>query len=137
LEKIELRPFDTQMLMGVSDAEERIIKQTESGISYTGIDEDGEIIIIGGVVILDEGLGSGWVITSERVLKHKIWFHRTIIDVLNAAVDIYNLHRIESLILKEHNVSMKWAKRLGFKQERLLEKHDSQGQDQWLYAWTE
>ena len=120
--------------MGVSDAFERIAAQAENSVAYTGIDDDGSVIVIGGVAFLWDGVGSGWVLTSELLLKHKIWCHRAIRDVLDNVEKDYNLHRIESIILKEHEVSMKWAERLGFKQEGLLRKYDSLKQDHWLYA---
>ncbi len=134
LKQINLRSFDEQVIMGVPDAFDRIVLQAENGIAYTGIDEEGKIIGIGGIVLLWQGVGSGWVLTSELLLKHKIWFHRTIRDILELTEMARNLHRIESVILKEHVVSMKWAERLGFKQEGLLRKYNSQKQDHWLYA---
>lgn len=134
LSQIDLREFDEQVIMGVPDAFERIIQQAKDGVAYTGVDEKGKIILIGGVAFLWEGVGSGWVITSELLLKHKTWSHRVIRDALDITEKIHNLHRIESIILKEHEVSMKWAERLGFEQEGLLRKYDSQKQDHWLYA---
>ncbi len=134
LSQIDLREFDEQVIMGVPDAIDRIKFQAENGVAYTGIDEEGKVIAIGGVTFLWEGVGSGWVLTSELLLKHKIWVHRTIRDILDTTEETYNLHRIESIILKEHKVSMRWAERLGFKQEGLLRKYNSQKQDHWLYA---
>lgn len=134
LKQIDLRPFDEQVIMGVPDAFDRIALQAENGIAYTGIDEEGKIIGIGGIVFLWQGVGSGWVLTSELLLKHKIWFHRTIKDILELTEMARNLHRIETIILRDHVVSMKWAERLGFKQEGLLRKYNSRKQDHWLYA---
>lgn len=134
LKQINLREFDEQVIMGVPDALDRIALQAENGVAYTGIDDEGEIILIGGVAFLWKGVGSGWVLTSELLLKYKAWFHRTIRDVLDATEKMYDLHRIESIILKDHEVSMRWAERLGFEQEGLLRKYNSQKQDHWLYA---
>lgn len=134
LTQIDLREFDEQVIMGVPDALERIKFQAENGVAYTGIDEEGKVIAIGGVTFLWEGVGSGWVLTSELLLKHKTWTHRAIRNILDITEGAHNLHRIESIILKEHKVSMRWAERLGFKQEGLLRKYNSQKQDHWLYA---
>ena len=120
--------------MGVPDAFERIVVQAENGVAYTGIDKEGKIIAIGGVAFLWQGVGSGWVLTSELLLKHKIWVHRNIRDILDITEKIHDLHRIESIILKDHEVSMSWAERLGFQQEGLLRQYDSHKQDHWLYA---
>lgn len=72
--------------------------------------------------------------TSELLLKYKAWSHRVIRDVLDITENTHKLHRIESLILKGHEVSMKWAEKLKFKKEGLLRKYDSQKNDYWLYA---
>lgn len=120
--------------MGFPNALERIEIQSANGVAYTGIDEKGKVIAIGGITFLWKGVGSGWVITSELLLKHKVWTHRAIRDILDITEKTHNLHRIESIILKDHVVSMQWAERLGFKQEGLLRKYDSQKQDHWLYA---
>lgn len=134
LSQIDLREFDEQVILGVPDAFERIIQQAKNGVAYTGVDEKGKIILIGGIAFLWEGVGSGWVLTSKLLLEHKTWSHRAIKDVLDITEGTHKLHRIESLILKGHEVSMKWAERLGFKQEGLLRKYDSQKNDYWLCA---
>lgn len=113
---------------------ERIVQQAENGIAFSGIDKNGDIIAIGGIAIPWQGVGAGWVLTSELLLKHKIWTHRKIRDIIMLAEDAYNLHRIETVILKDHKVSMKWAERLGFKKEGLLRKYNSNKQDHWIYA---
>jgi hypothetical protein len=136
LRDIDLRPFDKQVMMSVPGAVNRVELQAESGLAYTGIDDEGNIIAIGGVSLLWQGVGSGWVLTSSLITKYKIWTHRIIRDILNSAVKEYDLHRVESIILKNHNVSCKWAERLGFHKEALLEKYDSQKNDYWLFART-
>lgn len=132
--EIKLRKLDKQVIMGVPDAIERISLQAENGIAYSGIDDEGNVVVIGGVALLWEGVGSGWVITSELFVNHKIWCHRAIRNVLIKAESQYNLHRIESLILKDHKISMKWAERLGFSKEGLLRKYDSSKNDYYLFA---
>lgn len=134
LRDIELRSFDEQVILSVSNCFERIALQSESGLAYTGIDDDRNIIAIGGVSLLWPHVGSGWVLTSDLIVKYKIWVHRTIRNILDTAIKVYSLHRIESIILKKHKVSRKWAERLGFQREGLLRKYDSQGNDYWLYA---
>jgi len=131
---INLRPFDEQVVMGVPDALERIEAQAGMGVAHTGTDDDGNIILIGGVAFLWEGVGSGWVLTSELLLKHKTWSHRTIRDILDVTEKLHDLHRIESIILKGHSVSMNWAERLSFKFEGMLSKYDSSKNDYYLYA---
>ena len=120
--------------MGVSSAIERIQAQADNGIAYTGIDDNGNIIGIGGVTLLWEKVGSGWVLTSDLLPKYKIWTHRAIRDILEVAIETYGLHRVESIILRDHEVSQKWAERLGFGREGLLRKYDTAGNDYYLYA---
>jgi len=134
LKYIDLRLLDKQVVMSVPGAINRIEIQAQSGLAYTGIDDEGDIIAIGGVSLLWPGVGAGWVLTSPLMVKYKIWTHRIIRDILNKAIKVHNLHRIESIILKNHGVSCKWVKRLGFRKEGLLRKYDSQGNDYWLVA---
>lgn len=136
LHKINLRPFDEQVIMGVPKAFDLIALQAQNGIAYTGTNDEGEIIAIGGVVLLWDKVGSGWVLTSDLLLKYKIWTHRAIKEILELAVVKYNLHRIESIILKDHCISQKWAERLGFENETPngMKKYDSEGNDYYLYA---
>ncbi len=134
LKQINLRPFDEQVIMGVPNMIDQYIVMAENGIAYTGIDKEGNIIGIGGVAIFWPGVGFGWVLTSELLLKYKIWFHRTIKDILELTVMARNLHRIEGLILKDHIVSQRWAERLGFIREGLLRQYDSSKNDYYLYA---
>lgn len=134
LKQIDLRDFDRQVVMGIRGSLDIIEAQGGKGDAYTGIDDDGYIIFIGGMVLLWEGVGSGWLLTSNLLLNHKIWVHRTIRDFLNEMQIKYDLHRIESIVLKDHTVSMKWVDRLGYKQEGLLRKYNSKQQDHWLYA---
>ncbi len=134
LYKINLRSFDEQVICGVSAAYERIVQQADTGVAYTGRNDDGEIIAIGGVTMLWDKVGSGWVMTSDLFLKHKVWTHRAIKNILAQAIVKHNLHRIESIILKDHCVSQKWAERLGLEKEGLLKKYDTEGNDYYLYA---
>jgi RimJ/RimL family protein N-acetyltransferase len=136
LKDIDLRFLDKKVVMSVPGAIDRIEMQSQSGISYTGIDDEGDIIAIGGVCMLWQGVGSGWVLTSDLMVKYKIWTHRVIRDILNKAIKVHNLHRIESIILRNHDISCKWAERLGFQCEGLLKQYDSQKNDYWLFART-
>ena len=134
LHKINLRPFDEQVIMGVPKVFDLIALQAQKGIAYTGVNDEGKIIAIGGVVVLWDKVGSGWVMTSDLLLKYKTWVHRSIKEILELAIVKYNLHRTESIILKDHIVSQKWAERLGFKKEGLLKKYDSNKNDYYLYS---
>ncbi len=134
LKDIELRDLDKQIIMSIPNSTERIVIQSQSGMAYTGVDGGGNIIIIGGVSLLWPHVGSAWSLTSDLIVKYKIWTHRITRDFLDTAIKVYSLHRIESIILKNHNVSRRWAERLGFQREGLLRKYDSQGNDYWLYA---
>ena len=134
LHEIDLRPFDEQVVMGVPKAFDLIALQAQKGIAYTGVNDEGKIIAVGGVVILWEGVGSGWVLTSDLLLKYKTWTHRNIKQILDITIDTQKLHRIESIILKDHCVSQKWAERLGFESEGLLRKYDSNKSDYYLYS---
>jgi RimJ/RimL family protein N-acetyltransferase len=134
LEQIDLRPFDKQVIMGSPGAMEIMQFQALSGLAYTGFDKNGKIIMIGGVTIVRQSVGGGWVLTSELLVKYKVWAHRTIRDILDASLKIHSLHRIEGLILEDHKISCKWAERLGFQSEGFLRKYDSLGNNYYMYS---
>jgi len=123
--------------MGFQDSIERIVLQAEHGIAYTGINESGKIIGIGGVMLMWEGVGAGWVITSPLFPRYKVWVHRVIRDIVCEAIKEFKLHRVESLILESHEVSCRWAERLGFKKEGLLNSYDRDRNNYYMYARIE
>ncbi len=108
-----------------------------AGCAYTGIDDSCEIIIIGGVVETWKGVGAAWLMTSPLFPRNKIWAHRAIRDILYDAIETYDLHRVETLVLEDHLVSQKWVGRLGFQQEGLFRKYDSNQNNHYMFARVE
>lgn len=134
LSQIRMRPFDVQNLMGIDNSDDIIQSQAKMGTSYTAIDNEGNIIAIGGMCIIRIGVGAPWVITSDLFVKYKVWIHKAIKNMAEEAIKIYNLHRLETAIVKEHEVSHRWAERLGFEREGLMRKFDQNKKDYYLYA---
>lgn len=118
--------------MGMTDSAE-ITLPAGQGMAYTGM-INGRIIAIGGVAVQRKGTGSGWVLTSDLIIKYKIWTHKVIKNIIQTSFEVYNLHRVEGLILEGHEISAKWAERLGFEREGLLRKYDSAQNNYWLYS---
>jgi len=130
LEQIKMRPFDYQNLMGVDNSRELVIAQAKMGTAFTGIDDNEGVIAVGGICVLREGVGGGWAITSDLLVKNRIWSHRMIRDIIENGIKYFKLHRIEALIMKEHKVSQRWVERLGFIKEGDWNK------DNYLYVRT-
>jgi|TARA_R100001530_G_scaffold68371_1_gene48632 RimJ/RimL family protein N-acetyltransferase len=131
---IRMRRFDIGSIEGMDNWRDVIRKQTENGSSATGIDDNGMVGVIGGVCVVRDGVGVAWAITSDLIVKYKIYAHRVIRDVVNDSFERFNLHRVEASIIVDHTVSHRWVERLGFKKEGLMRKFDHKQRDYYLYA---
>jgi hypothetical protein len=133
LDKIKLREFDEIGLAVVPNSKEQLQFYMDTGICYTGMVGD-KVVMIGGVSVTWPGVGFVWLLTSDLVKEHKAFFHRTCLNIIEKGIVKYKLHRVDTAIMKDHEVSLKWANRLGFQQEGIMKKYDSEGNDYCLFA---
>lgn len=92
------------------------------------------VLGMGGVIPIWRGVAIAWLLTAREIEQYKVFFHKTIVEMLNDAINELSLHRVDVTVLVEHKVSVGWLERLGFKCEGLMRKFDSQGNDYYRYA---
>jgi hypothetical protein len=86
------------------------------GPAWTGI-IDGEILACGGAFQLWPGVAEIWAVTTARVTRWPLAFHRAIRRRLRELEENLGLWRLQVAIPAEHRVSVNWIRRLGFKDE--------------------
>lgn len=101
--------------------------------SYTGL-IDGKIVGVGGVTVLWEGVGEGWLILTKDVLKHKTTAYNCIYRMTKKIIEECNLTRIQAVVRVDFPQAMKMMERLGFRREGYLRKYCPDGCNVWLYG---
>lgn len=121
--------------MAVPKNREQLQRYIDTGIVYSGI-VDTQTIMIGGVCIVWDKVGFAWVMTSDLVRQHRIFFHKSCKEIIEQGIRTFKLHRLETTIIEGHTVSKEWAERLGFKNETPygMKRYDSDGNTYYLYA---
>ncbi len=101
-------PLDEQLWL--------LVQKESRGPAWTVMVDD-TIIACGGVVIIWKGVGAAWVVFSETMPTHGLWMTRMTKRVLEDAVRIYKLHRLETMVEASNEHYRKWVKVLGFTPE--------------------
>lgn len=147
---VDLRPQDSKVFFSVPmvDSTRALEMYEKSGRCWTAIVEGGTpstqhppekrgvpiILGMGGIIPVWRGVAIGWLLTACEIERFKLFFHKTIVKMLDRAIRELSLHRIDVSVLAEHKTSIKWLERLGFKNEGLMRKFDSMGNDYYRYA---
>jgi len=130
--RIHRRAFDLATFMGFIDPHS-VARNLMKGPAFTGV-HDGEVIACGGIIPLWKHVGEAWVITSELVERFPFTFAKTIRRNLRLLIDTMGLDRVQTVIHADHEVSIKWAERMGFVDEGKMRKYIN-GHDYYRYAW--
>jgi len=131
---IDLRILDVRDLKGV-DLELWGQIAAASPVAYSLVREDGTIIGAAGVHFHDDGdVADVWVLTSALVEKYKFSFVKGVLWGLNRAFDEFGIRRLQTLVLTEHDLSIKWLEWMGFEREKLCENCGPNGLNRYLYA---
>ncbi len=101
-------PLDEQLWL--------LVQKESRGPAWTVMVDD-RIIACGGVVIIWKGVGAAWIVFSETMPTHGLWMTRMTKRVLEDAVRIYNLHRLETMVEASNERYRRWVKVLGFTPE--------------------
>jgi len=101
-------PLDEQLWL--------LVQKESKGPAWSVVVDDG-IIACGGVVIIWRGVGAAWVIFSEQMGDHALWLTRMTRRVLEDAIRIYKLHRLETMVEASNEQYRRWVKVLGFTPE--------------------
>jgi len=133
LDKLDFRDYDLMGFNSVVNSKEQLQVYIDSGIAFSGIVGD-KVIMIGGVCVGNPKVGFGWVLTSDLAKEYKVFFHKACLGVIDEGIKVFGLHRVETTIMEGHEVSRKWAERIGFEEEGLMRKYDMSGNNYYLYA---
>lgn len=93
---------------------------------------NGEPIAVLGIAHIVEGVAHVWALTSVKVEDHKKTFHRDVMEMNNAVMDSFGLHRLQTYVRSDYERSINWLERLGFIKEGLLRKFTHDKVDTWV-----
>lgn len=132
LELLQLRDFE-------ADKSEYIQKHAagyEQGPGYSFYDDD-KLIFCGGVLFLWAGVGELWIICDICVKYYirELYFYAKL--YLGRVIERYKLHRVQAHVLANYKPGQRFLRRMGFREEGLLEKYDWHKEDYCLYARIE
>ena len=129
--RISRRRFDMITFLNFPNPRE-VANNLAKSVAFTGLIDE-EIVVCGGVLPYWKGVGEAWVVSSTLVERYPIFFAKTVWRRLELIIEIMDLERVQTTIDAEHEVSMRWAERMGFVREGLMRKYIA-GRDFYRYA---
>ena len=103
------RDGEANFARGALDKERR-------GPAFTAI-LDNRILGCAGVQLMWAGFGIAWAVFSKEMFDFPLWTTRTVRNCLRDIINAFELHRVEVVVLVDHNVNIAWATALGFRRE--------------------
>lgn len=125
----EMRPI---FLEGAIQSIETIARARDSFVLTIVI--DGNPVAFIGLVIAWRGMGTVWSITSDKIKRAPVSFHKIVLEKIEEYQRIFMLRRVQMFVRAEYAAGIKWAEALGFKNEGLMAKFDQEGQDYFRFA---
>ena len=96
---------------------------------------DGEVVCLAGLNHHHPGVGELWLIPGYLVDHYKAEFFKTIHRLIYRFVfPELKMHRLEIAIAEGWEKGQKWAEKLGFKKEGLMEAYYNDYSNHYLYA---
>lgn len=83
------------------------------GIAWTGL-IDGEVLVCAGLFLVRRGVAHAWSLTTPLVNRYPKVFHRIITVYLDRLIANLRLQQVLTEVHRDHEVSQKWLRRLGF-----------------------
>ena len=90
---------------------------------------DGEVILCGGVMLLDWQAGDAWTLFADSYQKYPIACFKACKYVIDKISKEHNLRRVQAIVQTELNGGQRFAERLGFKKEGILQSFGPNGED--------
>lgn len=81
-----------------------------------------------------KGVGEVSALVSPLVRKSPIAFHKMCLSLMDFAQEFFGLHRLQVYVRDGFREGQRWAERLGFEKECLMQKHGADGSNNFLYA---
>ena len=112
--KLVPRDYDSRMVFSNMVNPEIAIRNYISGsYSFTGFYGD-DIIAVAGLTPLWPGTAEAWLFSGTDLAKHPKFVLRQLKIYLDRAVEIFNVHRIQAVVIDEFPQAHEFIKRLGF-----------------------
>jgi len=102
----------------------------KSGPSFTGVDDDGNVVGCSGVVEQWENRAIAWALLSDWSGKHFVKIHKAVKRFLDST----DYRRIEAFVDAEFEQGHRWVNMLGFEREGYMRAFNPDGRDAVLYA---
>jgi len=105
------------------------------GLAYTGLVGD-TVVGCGGVKPIWEGVGEAWAVYPEDRAAWRWAIARLTVQVLRRVIQDHHFHRVQAIVPVNYTPGMRFVRWLGFDLEARLRKYTPDGEDCYLYAWT-
>lgn len=132
LDEIECRWQDDWNLKSVAT------KEYMAGYGFCGpsmtLFADEKILVCAGIVLLWDGVGSAWTLTSIYVDQYPVFFCKQIRLWMFRTMKDCKLWRIEANVHVDNEISLKWIERLGFEREGLMKMYGPNKGDYYRFA---
>jgi RimJ/RimL family protein N-acetyltransferase len=102
----------------------------KGGPSFTGVDDDGNVVGCSGVVEQWENRAIAWALLSDWSGKHFVKIHKAVKRFLDST----DYRRIEAFVDAEFEQGHRWVNMLGFEREGYMRSFNPDGRDAVLYA---
>jgi len=132
-------PFKTDHLFEVEtnfdfpEAAKEAIASHENTDGFT-ICEDGRVIACGGVHIMWNGVGEGWLVMSTKAYEMPITVARCTVKLFKTIMENNDLWRIQASVHSGDNQSLRYAEWMGFENEGIMKKFGPDGSDYYRFA---
>lgn len=88
----------------------------ELGVAFTAVD-DGRILVVGGVLLIDNVKGHCWTMVSKYAAGYGISVLRVVKGQLESIMETHGLHRVETANIADATEHHRWCELLGFERE--------------------
>jgi hypothetical protein len=101
--------------------------------AYTLVVND-EIILCGGVMLLDWQVGDAWTLFADNFKRYPIACFKACKYVIDTIAKDHNLRRVQAIVLPGLNGGRNFVERLGFQEEGLLRSFGPNGEDHLMFS---
>lgn len=142
---LEVIPFEPDHLIGIDLIEfqeymKPALEQAsyrealkKMGFAYSGFDENGKLIGVGGVRPLNDKTFHAWAIFSKDLPKHTPAVYRAILNFCKIMFDNMAMDRIQADVSIKYPAGLRFARALKFTPETIMKKYQN-GVDHVLYV---
>jgi hypothetical protein len=91
----------------------RELMQRYPSIAYTGV-VDGSVLGCAGLILFDKQTAFAWLAASDRLERHKFWFHRTTKRYFGALMRSLALKHVFTWVRDDSSRNRRWIEAMGF-----------------------